>query len=97
MDDILCIDDNLLKCYVPLKPSLVGSLDMYLGTKSKLMQLHNKICAWSTSPFKYVQDAVRIHKQYVTEHLSNDYRLSKKIKNLLPMYYCPELNMYPVL
>ena len=56
VDDILCIhhdpDDvlNKLNGYVPLKPCLVESLDMYLGIKLKHMQLHNGIWAWSMSP-----------------------------------------------
>ena len=68
VDDILCIqhesDDvlNKLNRYVPLKPGSVGSPDMYLGMKLKLMQLHNGIWAWSMSPSKYVQEALRICK-----------------------------------
>ena len=33
MHDILCIHHDKLNEYVPLKPSSVGSPDMYLGTK----------------------------------------------------------------
>ena len=53
VDNILCIhngpDDvlNTLNGYVPLKPSSVGSPDMYLEKKHKHMQLHNGIWAWS--------------------------------------------------
>ena len=49
MDDVVCIhndpDDvlNKLNCFVLLKYCLVGSSDMYLGTKLKHMQLHNGI------------------------------------------------------
>ena len=59
VDDILCIhhdpDDILSKLngYVPLKPRSVGSPDMYLDTKLKLMQLHNGIWACSMNPSKY--------------------------------------------
>ena len=60
MDDIYCMHcdpDNVLnklKGYVPLKPSSVGSLDMYLSTKIKYMQLDNDIWAWSMNTSKYV-------------------------------------------
>ena len=51
VDDIVCIhhnpDDvlNRLNGYMPLKPGLVQSPDMYLGTKLKNMQLQNSIWA----------------------------------------------------
>ena len=60
MDDILCIHHdpgdalNKLNGYVLLKPSLVGSPNMYLGIKLKCMQLHNGIWALSISPYKYI-------------------------------------------
>ena len=79
VDDILCIhhdpDDvlNKLNGYVMLKPGSFGSPDMYLGTKLKCMLLHNGIWAWSMSPSKYVQEAVRICKEFVARHLSKEY------------------------
>ena len=79
VDDILCIhndpDDilNILNGYVPLKPGSVRSPDMYLGTKLKCMQLHNSIWVWSLSPSKYVQEEIRICKEYAARHLSNEY------------------------
>ena len=88
MDDILCIhhdpDDvlNKLNEYVPLKPRSVGSPSMYLGTKLKHMQIHNGIWAWSMSPSKYVQEAVRICKENVAKHLSKGYKLPKRAENL---------------
>ena len=56
LDDILCIHHdpdevlNKLNHYVPLKPSSVGSPEIYLSTKLKQMQLCNGIWALSMSP-----------------------------------------------
>ena len=73
VDDILCIhhnSDNVLNKlngFMPLKPGSVRSPNMYLGTKLKCMQLHNGIYAWSMSPSKYIQEAVRICKEYIAK------------------------------
>ena len=102
-DGILCThhdsDDVLNKWngYVPLKPRSVGSPDMYLGTKLKCMQLHNVIWAWSMSPSKYVQEAVRICMEYVARHLSKDYVLPKRADNPFESGYSPKLDVSPVL
>ena len=71
LDDILCIHHdqndvlNKLNGFVPLKPGSVGSPDMYFGMKHKCMQLHNGIWAWFISPYKFVQEAVRIWEEYL--------------------------------
>ena len=102
MDDILRIhhdtDDvlNKLNRCVPLKHGSVGSPDMYLGTKLKCMQLHNDICAWSMSPSKYVQEAVRICKEYIPKHQSKGYKLPRRADNSFESGYCPELDVSPV-
>ena len=76
MDDILCIDHdpdhvlNKMNGYVLLKLISVGSSNKYLGRKLKCMQLYNGIWAWSMSPSKDVQEAVRTCKEYVAKHLS---------------------------
>ena len=69
MDGILCIyhetnDVWNLEGYLQLKPGLVGSINMYLGTKLEHIQQ-----AWSTSPSKYIKKAAKICKEYATEHL----------------------------
>ncbi len=66
VDDILCVHHdsmsvlNLINGYMPLKPSLVGDPDIYLGAKLKMTQLENGIWAWRLSPSKYVAQAVKI-------------------------------------
>ena len=103
MDDILCIhhdpDDafNKLNGNVLLKPGSVRSPKMYLGTKLKCMQLCNGFWAWSMSPSKYVQEAVRICKVYITKHLSKGYRLPKRADNPFESGYSPKLDVSPVL
>ena len=79
--EILCIHDdpdgtlNKLNGYVPLKPSSVGSPDMYLGTKLNHLQLHDGIWGWSMSPFNYVKEAVRIFEEYVAKYLCKGHKL----------------------
>ncbi len=51
VDDILCVHHdpmsvlNLINGYMPLKPSLVGDPDIYLGAKLKMTRLENGIWA----------------------------------------------------
>ena len=102
-DDILCIrhdPDNVLDKlneYMPLKPSSVWSMDRFLGTKLKCMQLHNGIWVWFMSPSKYVWEAVRICKEYMTKHLSKVYKLPKSTDNPFESGYCPEWHVSLVL
>ena len=103
MDDILCIyhdPDNVLdklNGYVPLKPCLGGSPDMYLGINLKHMQLHNGIWTWPMSLSKYHQKLLRICVEYVAKHLDKGYRLLKGAENQFAMDYCPEWDVSPVL
>ena len=100
---ILCIDhdpDTALKKlnrYVSLKHVSVGSTDMYFGTKTKHMQLHNGIWAWSMSPSEYVQEAVRICKEHIAKHMTKHYKLPKRTGNPSQSGYCPELDVSLVL
>ena len=88
VDDILCINHKLsnllnkLNGYMLLKPSSVRSPNMYSGTKLKQMQLHNGIWAWSMSPSKDVQEAVRICKEYFA-HL----RVAIALNWMCPQYW----------
>ena len=64
---------------------------MYLGTQLKYMQLQNYI--WTQSiPSKYVQEALRICKEYVAKHLSKDYKLPKRADNPFESVYCSKLD-----
>ena len=78
--------------YVPLKPSSVGDPNVYLGTKLKCMQLHNGIWAWSMSPSKYVQRAVKICKEYIAKHLHRGYKVPIGADNSFKCGYSPELD-----
>ena len=103
MNDILSIHHeqnhvlNKLNGYVPLTPGLVGSPNLYLGTKLKHMHLHNGIWAWSMSPSKYVQEAVRICKEYAATHLSKGCKLPRRSDNPFESGYCPESDVSSVL
>jgi hypothetical protein len=65
VDDVLCIHHNAreqirsIDRRFPLKKSSVGDLDIYLGAKLRKVELENGVNAWSLSPSKYVQEAVK--------------------------------------
>jgi len=57
VDDILCIHHDPMTIlldqingYMPLKPSLVGDPDIYLGAKLRRTRLPNGVWAWGLSP-----------------------------------------------
>jgi hypothetical protein len=66
VDNILCIHHgpksviNETNGYLPLKPSSVGDLDIYLGAKLKQTRLPNGVMVWVLSPSKYAGQAVKI-------------------------------------
>ena len=103
MDDIICIQYdpydllNKLNGYIPLKHGSVGSPDMYFTAKLKCIQLHDGIWAWSMSPSKYVQEAVRICKEYALKHLSEGCKLLKRADNPFECGYCHKLDVSLVL
>ena len=45
------------------------------------------------SSSKYVQEAVRNCKEYVTKHLGDSYRLLKRADNPFESVYCPDLDV----
>jgi hypothetical protein len=79
VDNILCIHHNpmtvlnLINWYMPLKPSLVGDPDIYLGAKLKMTQLDNGILVWGLSPFKYVAQAGKNCAKHLTDKLNNHF------------------------
>ncbi len=103
VDNILCIHDNpdivlkVLDKYFPLKPDSVGAPDIYLGAKLKLMQLENGVWAWGISPSKYVREAVKNCKDFVSEHLPTQYRLPKLAPNPFPTKYELGIDVSPEL
>jgi hypothetical protein len=75
---ILCYVDNIpvmhhdpmtvldkINGYMPLKPSLVGDPNIYLGAKLRWTRLKNCIWAWGLSPSKYVAQAVKNREQHL--------------------------------
>jgi hypothetical protein len=72
VDNNLCVHHNpmsvlnLINGYMPLKSSLVGDPDIYLGAKLKMTQLENGIWAWGLSPPKYVAQAVKNCAKHLT-------------------------------
>jgi hypothetical protein len=97
VDDILCVHHdpmsvlNLINGYMPLKPSLVGDPDIYLGAKLKMTRLENGIWAWGLSPSKYVAQAVKNCAKHLTDKLNNCFHLPQWADNPFPYDYCPEL------
>ena len=60
VDDILVVHHDAMfilaqtNSYLPLKPSLVGDPDIYLGAKLRRTRLTNGVLAWGLSPSRYV-------------------------------------------
>jgi hypothetical protein len=79
VDDILCIHHdpmsvmNKINGYLPLKPSSVGDLDIYLVAKLKQTRLHNGVMAWGLSPSKYIVQAVKNCQIYLIEKFNGKY------------------------
>jgi hypothetical protein len=69
VDHVLCIHYNVMEQVraidkrFPLKKSLVGDPDIYLGAKLRKVELKNGVNAWSMPPSKYVQEAVNAYLQ----------------------------------
>ena len=80
---------------MPYKPGSVGSLNMYLGTKLKQMQVHNNIWFWSMSPFRFFMEAVKICKEYVTKYLSRGYSWQERAENPFTISYLPIIRFVP--
>ena len=65
VDDCLCVSHDAtaalqeLDRYFPMKKGSIGDPDIYLGAKLRLHQLNNRVQAWTMSPSKYIQDAVK--------------------------------------
>ncbi len=99
VDDISCVHHdpmsvlNLINGYMPLKPSLVGDPDIYLGAKLKLTQLDKGIWAWGLNPSKYVAQAVRNCVKHLTDKLNNHFHLPQQADNPFPYDYNPELDL----
>jgi hypothetical protein len=99
VDDILCIHHNPMsvmseiKSYLPLKPSSVGNLDIYLGAKLNQTRLPNGVMAWGLSPSKYVAQAVKSCQLHLTEKLNGIYSIPAKADNPFPVDYDPSTDL----
>ena len=78
--------------FLPLKPTLVGDPDIYLGAKLRQTCLANNVLARSLSPSKYVAQAVKNCKKHFAEKLNGKYSLPVQAENPFPYDCCPELD-----
>ena len=103
VDDILIIHDKAMPVmervdkFMKLKESSVGDPDFYLGAKLKQTKLDNGVWAWSLSPSKYVQEAVRNCENHIAEHYKDKFEMYKIAPNPFPVGYEPEIDVSPVL
>ncbi len=103
VDNILCIHEDpdsvfeVLNKYFPLKPESVGTPDIHLGAKLKLIELENGVWAWSISPSKYFREAVKNYKDYLSKHMPPQYRLPKVAPNPFLTKYEPGIDVSPKL
>jgi hypothetical protein len=73
VDNVLCVHHDAMQQIraigkqFPLKKGSVGDTDIYLGAKLRKVMLENGVEAWSMSPSKYVQEAVKNVKNYLQE------------------------------
>jgi hypothetical protein len=95
VDDLLCIHHvpmsvmKEINGYLPLKPSSVGSPDIYLGAKLKETQLPNGSMAGGLSPFEYVNQAIKKCQLHLTEKLAGKYSIPARGDNPFPVDYDP--------
>jgi hypothetical protein len=100
---ILCIHHdpmsvmNEINGYLPLKPSLVGDPDIYLGAKLKQTRLPNGVMAWGLSPSKYVAQAIKICQINLTEKLNGEYSILARADNPFPVDYDPSTDLSDIL
>jgi hypothetical protein len=80
--------------YFKMKPGSIGDPKFYLGAKLRPIRLPNGVSAWSMSPAKYLQDAVR----NVKEHLKKDgASLPRRAATPFAAGYRPEVDTTPEL
>jgi hypothetical protein len=102
---ILCYVDNIsvmhhylitildkINGYMPLKPSSVRDLNIYLGAKLHKTHLSNGFWAWGMSPSKYVVQAVKNCEKHLVKKLISCYQLPSRADNPFPLDYCPKVD-----
>jgi hypothetical protein len=98
VDDILVVHHDADKVldrvgkFFMLKPESVGKPNVYLGAKLREHQCPNGVNAWTMSPSKYVQEAVKNCHKHLKENFDGKYSLPKTAPNAFPYNYEPELD-----
>ena len=101
VDDIMVIHEDArpvldrIDKFMKLKASSIGDPDIYLGAKLRTVCLENDVLAWSVSPSKYVQEAVRNCQSYCKENFPKDsnFHLIKHAPNPFPLGYEPSMDV----
>jgi len=102
VDDCLCIHHDAegalkeLDKYFQMKPGSIGNPDVYLGSKLRMVTLDNGVQAWSSSPSKYIQDAVTNVENYLATQYPGR-KLKNKLSGPWPGDYASELDDSPEL
>ena len=82
--------------YFQMKKGSIGDRDLYIGAKHRKITLHNGVQAWSTSPSKYIQEAVKNVEKY--PHINcGGMKLAKRANAPFSRDYAPELDISPEL
>jgi len=82
--------------YFPMKKGSIGDPDIHLRSKLRTVTLCNGVKAWSASPSKYVQEAVRILETYLSIQ-GKGVQLPKRATAPWPTEYVSELDDTPEL
>ncbi|KAL7525384.1 hypothetical protein ACHAXR_000985, partial [Thalassiosira sp. AJA248-18] len=98
VDGVLVVDDDAqpildrINKFMKLKGGS-SEPDIYLGAKLKKITLANDVAAWSMSPSKYVQEAVRNCEKHVKENFTAEFELLKYAPDPFPIGYEPEMDV----
>ena len=96
VDDVLAISHDSeitireIDKFFPMKDGSVGDPDIYLGAKLRKVNLNNGVWAWSLSPSKYVQEAVKNTEKHVRD--KGNMTLPKRATAPWPSNYVAELD-----
>ena len=89
VDDILCTHHGGVSVphkvdkFFMMKPDLIGDPDMHLGAKLRRVTLPNGVEAWSLSPSKHVQEAVKTMEDHLHKECDG-WKLKKRAMTPFP-------------
>ena len=86
-----------INSFLQLKPDSLGPPEMYLGTKLKKTTFKDQTSAWGLSRAKYVQQAVKNVKTYLSKNLSGRFAFTKRAANPFRYDYAPDEDVLPLL